>query len=178
MVRVRMKWIAAGGAATAVAAAGLMLAVSGPTTAGAAAARTTPQCATSGLDVWLDTQGNGTAGAIVYRLELTNLSGHTCTIEGYPGISAVTLDGAQLGTAATRITSPAAHLVTLAEGRTASVDVQLTTTGVYAPHECVPVTAAGIRVYPPDQTASKVVPFPFAACSKAGPRYLGVYAAT
>jgi hypothetical protein len=43
---------------------------------------TTPACATSGLDVWLDTQGNGAAGTIYYGLEFTNLSGTTCTLYG------------------------------------------------------------------------------------------------
>ncbi len=35
----------------------------------------TPACATSGLDVWLDTQGQGAAGTIFYKLNFTNLSG-------------------------------------------------------------------------------------------------------
>ena len=37
----------------------------------------TPACATSGLDVWLDTQGQGAAGTIFYKLNFTNLSGST-----------------------------------------------------------------------------------------------------
>jgi hypothetical protein len=37
------------------------------------------------------------------------------------------------------------------------------------------VTAAGLRIYPPGQTQSKRVPFPFAACSKTGPQYLKIY---
>src|SRR5690349_5898638 len=40
----------------------------------------TPACATSGLDIWLNTQGNGAAGTIYYDLEFTNLSGSTCTL--------------------------------------------------------------------------------------------------
>jgi hypothetical protein len=35
-------------------------------------------------------------------------------------------------------------------------------------------TAAGWRVYPPNQTASKVVPFPAGASGKAGPVYMHV----
>jgi hypothetical protein len=38
------------------------------------------------------------------------------------------------------------------------------------------VTAAGLRVYPPNLTTSKVVPFPFSACSLTGPVYLNVRA--
>ncbi len=39
---------------------------------------------------------------------------------------------------------------------------------------CRQVAAAGLRVYPPNETVSKVVPFPFAACSRSGPVYLYV----
>jgi hypothetical protein len=39
------------------------------------------------------------------------------------------------------------------------------------------VTAAGLRVYPPNQTRARLVPFPFGACSRAGPIYLHVTAA-
>jgi len=67
------------------------------TRAGAAAAASTPRCATSGLVIWLDTQGSGAAGSIYYRVELTNLSGHTCTLVGYPRVAAVNLGGHQLG---------------------------------------------------------------------------------
>src|SRR5215472_4306894 len=62
----------------------------------------TPACATSGLDVWLNTQGNGAAGTIYYQLEFTNLSGSSCTLFGFPGVSAVSLTGTQIGNAAFR----------------------------------------------------------------------------
>ena len=52
-----------------------------------------PKCATSGLVVWMDTNGNGAAGTIYYELQFTNLSGQTCTLTGYPGVSAVKLNG-------------------------------------------------------------------------------------
>src|SRR6516162_7596320 len=50
----------------------------GPPAAGATAAA--PRCSTSGLVVWLDTQGNGAAGSVYYHLKLTNLSARTCTL--------------------------------------------------------------------------------------------------
>jgi hypothetical protein len=34
--------------------------------------------------------------------------------------------------------------------------------------------AAGLRVYPPDQTKAKIVPFPFLACLRSGPTYLSI----
>jgi Protein of unknown function (DUF4232) len=54
-------------------------------------------------------------------LELTNLSGHTCTLIAYSGVSAVNLRGRQLGKAASRTSSPQPKLVTLADGATAAL---------------------------------------------------------
>jgi len=45
----------------------------------------------------MDTQGDGAAGSVYYTLQFTNLSGHACTLRGYPGVSAVSLSGHQLG---------------------------------------------------------------------------------
>lgn len=139
-------------------------------TASASAAR----CTTSGLVIWLDTQSNGAAGSFYYSLKLTNLSGHTCTLLGYPGVSGVDLAGHRLGSAARRNAVYAPHVVTLANGRTASVTLRITDVGVYSPSMCGATTAAGLRVYPPGETASKIVPFPFQACSKSGANYLSV----
>jgi hypothetical protein len=141
----------------------------------ASAARTAvPGCATSGLDVWLDTQGSGAAGTIYYDLEFTNLSGASCTLFGYPGVSGVSLSGTQLGKAASRNHAFTPHVVTLANGATATAIVGIRQVSLFPPAQCKPVTAAGLRVYPPGQTAAKVVPFPFGACSKTGPVYLTV----
>lgn len=141
--------------------------------ASAAAARTAaPACTTAGLDLWLDTNGTGAAGTIYYQLHFTNLSGSTCTLLGYPGVSGVTLTGTQLGSAAARNHSVTPHLVTLANGATATAIAGIVQVSLFQPAKCGPVTAAGLRVYPPGQTASKIVPFPFGACSKAGPVYL------
>jgi hypothetical protein len=143
--------------------------VSGP---GAA----TPKCATSGLVVWLDTEGNGAAGSTFYNLNLTNLSGHACTLRGYPGVSAVNLTGGQVGRAASRspVVPPAS--IRLARGATATVILRIVDALNFTPSACGPVTAAGLRVYPPGRTASKVVPFPFLACSHPGPVFLSVEA--
>ena len=133
----------------------------------------TPACATSGLDVWLNTQGQGAAGTIFYKLNFTNLSGSTCTLFGYPGVSGTNLVGTQLGSPAVReIVTP--HTVTLANGATAFAQVGIVQPGLFPPSKCGPVTAAGLRVFPPNQTKSERVPFPFGACAKTGPLYLRV----
>jgi hypothetical protein len=133
----------------------------------------TPACTTSGLDVWLDTQGSGAAGTTYYKLEFTNLSGSTCTLFGYPGVSGTNLAGTQLGSAAVRI-GATPQTVTLANGATATALLGITEAGIFPPAQCGPTTAAGLQVYPPNQTQSRKVPFPFPACAKTGPQYLKI----
>ena len=53
------------------------------------AAAPTPRCTTSALEVWLGLGGGGgQAGSTVYPVEFTNLSAHTCSLYGFPGVSA------------------------------------------------------------------------------------------
>jgi hypothetical protein len=138
----------------------------------------TPACATSGLVVWLNTEGSGTAGTLFYKLKFTNLSGHTCTLRSFPGVSAVKLNGHQLGSAAGRDTTTATKTVSIANGHSATASLAIVDAGNFSSSACVPTTAAGLRVYPPGQTASKIVPFPFTACSHAGPIFLKVRVVT
>jgi len=132
----------------------------------------TPACTTSGLDVWLDTQGIGTAGTTYFNLEFTNLSGGTCTLFGFPGVSATDLNGNQLGSAAVRSGTP--QSVTLANGATTIAVLGIRDAGAFSQSQCGLVTAAGLRVFPPNQTQSRRIPFPFPACSKTGPQYLEI----
>ena len=150
------------------------LAALAATTSPAATTAATPRCATSGLVIWLETQGNGALGSIYYNLDFTNLSGHACTLVGYPGVSAVNLGGHTLGSAASRDNFHAPVVVTLAAGATARAVLRIVEAGNFPASTCRQVAAAGLRVYPPNQTASKVVPFPFSACSRSGPAYLSV----
>jgi hypothetical protein len=136
-----------------------------------------PLCQTPGLVIWLDTQGDGTAGSIYYNLEFTNLSGQACTLNGFPFINGVNLAGKPLGSSAS-FTSATPHVVTLAKGGTAKAVLQIVDTGNLPPSSCKPVTAAGLQVFPPNQTRSKTIPFPFSACSGKGPVYLTVQPVT
>ena len=140
--------------------------------AGSPATKTPPKCATSGLVVWLNTDGDGAAGSIYYKLEFTNLTGSQCTLTGYPGVSAVDLAGHRLGSAAGHDAFAAPHTVTLASGATKTATLRIAEAGNFPASQCHMVPAAGIRVYPPNQTASKLVPFPFSACSRTGPGFL------
>ncbi|MGO8959431.1 MAG: DUF4232 domain-containing protein [Streptosporangiaceae bacterium] len=137
-----------------------------------------PLCQTPGLVIWLDTTGNGAAGTIYYNLHFTNLSGHACTLNGFPFLFAVNLAGHQVGPRA-KFRKPSPHLVTLGNGKTATAVLGIVDTGVFPASACHAVTAAGLRVYPPNQTRAKLVPFPFSACSRAhGPTSLYVGAVT
>jgi hypothetical protein len=123
--------------------------------------------------IWIDTQGGGAAGSVFYQLRFTNLSGRVCTLRGYPGVSAVDLRGHQLGRAATREPAPR-RLIRIGQGATATATLRIVEAGNFPRSRCRPRSAAGLRVYPPNETAAKVVPFPFAACSRSGPAYLSI----
>lgn len=140
----------------------------------ATAAAAPPRCATSGLVVWLDTQGSGAAGSVYYRLEFTNLSGRACTLSGYPGVSAVGLSSRQIGRSASREGGSKARTVTLANGATATASLRIVEAGNFPSSSCRQAKAAGLKVYPPNQSAAKTVPFPFEACSRSGPTFLSV----
>jgi hypothetical protein len=64
--------------------------------------------------------------------------------------------------------------VTLANGATTHALVGIVNPGFIPPSRCHPVTAAGLRVYPPNQAQSRLTPYPFTACSASGPVYLSV----
>jgi hypothetical protein len=86
----------------------------------------------------------------------------------------VSLSGAQLGSAGSRNPQHTPAAVTVAPRATAHVVLRIVDALNYPKSTCAPVTAAGLRVYPPGQTASKLVPFPFLACSRRGANYLSV----
>jgi len=141
-----------------------------------AVAASTPACASATLVVWLNTQGSGAAGSSFYSLEFTNLSAGSCTLTGYPGVSGVDLGGRQLGSAASRDSEHKAVTVTLSPRGSAHVVLRIVDALNYPKSTCAAVMAAGLRVYPPGQTASKLIPYPYLACSRSGANYLSVEA--
>jgi hypothetical protein len=133
----------------------------------------TARCTIGGLVVWMDTEGNGAAGSVFYTLKFTNLSSHRCTLFGYPGVSAVDLHGHRLGSPAARLHAHPRR-VTLRKGATAVATLQIVEALNFPKSRCHPVTAAGLRVFPPNTRASRIVPFPFDACSRHGLIYMNV----
>jgi len=43
--------------------------------------------------------------------------------------------------------------------------LSITDVGVFSTGACHPVTAAGLRIYPPNQFTAKLVPYPLRACT-------------
>jgi hypothetical protein len=133
-----------------------------------------PKCATSQLRVWLGVPGDGSAGHVAYELEFSNISTRTCTLFGYPGVSAVRGGGVQLGSAASRDAADPKKVVTLARGATAHAFLVTANTSVFPAAACHQTTALGLKVYPPNTTRAAIIGFPIPACAKAGPVFLQV----
>lgn len=140
----------------------------------AAAAAIPPRCGTAALTAWLGIPGDGYAGGVGYQLELSNISNHTCTLYGFPGVSALAPGGHQLGRAANRGHAVPNRLVTLGRGATAHAELQITDVTAFPPSSCGKTTAVALRVYPPGATRSLEIPLTFQACGKSGPVYLHV----
>ena len=124
---------------------------------------TTGACATSALNVSLG-QANGAAGTVFYPLKFVNKSKVGCTLRGYPGVSAVTRSGKQIGRPASRI-STSYKTVTLLPGKAQSAVVGIVETGNFSPSQCAPVRAAGLKVFPPNQSKAVTIKKTFSTCS-------------
>jgi Protein of unknown function (DUF4232) len=124
----------------------------GSATVSAAAAA--PACTAADLGAWVAAdQGNGTAGTVYYPLEFTNLSRATCSLRGYPGVSALGRSGAPLGLPA-RWGTAEPKTVILTPGATAHAVLAYSdaTVGSYPPaDQAIPVW---LRIYPPGQRSS------------------------
>lgn len=148
--------------------------------AGAAASFAAPvpalsACATSTTVVWLSIPtGSAAAGSFSFDLKFTNLSRRACALSGYPGVSAIDLAGRRLGSPALRTGTPGHTPTDLASGLTATAVLRITDVNNFPATTCKRVTAAGLRVYPPGEKSSRVVPFPFVACANAGDEFLQV----
>jgi hypothetical protein len=128
-------------------------------------------CGTSALRLTLGPAG-AAAGHFYRPVIFTNISGASCTLYGYPGISFVaTIGGKQIGAAAGR--SPASkRLVVLAPGGKAHALLDLLDVLNFPPSMCAPVTAHWLKVYPPNQFSASYVRWTAQVCSKSKPVYV------
>jgi uncharacterized protein DUF4232 len=163
-----------GVAAAAASAAILIPAVAMAAPSGsAAAAHASPRCAASQLTAWIGLPATGAAGTATYQLELSNISHRSCTLQGFPGVSAIGRH-AQLGHAAVRNHSHKSRLITLQPRGTAHVELGITSTSGKAPGTCGAVKAEGLKVYPPNDRRADSVDFAFETCKNRSAKDLGI----
>ncbi|ONI72665.1 hypothetical protein ALI144C_42365 [Actinosynnema sp. ALI-1.44] len=109
--------------------------------------------------------GDGAAGTVYRNLVFTNSGSAPCTIQGFPGVSYVTGDdGHQVGPAAVRVGNKG-DAIKLAPGASASAPVGFVQVGNFDPAVCKPTDVRGLRVYPPQETASVFVPLAGTGCA-------------
>jgi hypothetical protein len=142
-------------------------------TASTAAPTVLPACETPGLVIWLNTSGSGAAGSTSYHLEITNLSGQACTLNGYPFLYAVNLAGTQIGHRAS-FNQPKPVQITINNNKTAHAVLKIVDNLNFPKTTCKPTMAAGLKVFPPNQSRAKIAPFPFGACKSTSVQILSV----
>jgi hypothetical protein len=140
-----------------------------------AAAAATPACSSSGLVISAGEEaGGGAAGSVSYRVEMTNLSGHSCTVFGYAKVDAVSLRGRRIGAPATHEPGKKAHPVKLAPGATAMATLRIVEALNFPKNRCKPTLAAGLRISVPGGSGTKVAPLAFETCALARSKTLSV----
>ncbi len=130
-------------------------------------------CGTSALRMTLG-QASAAAGHFYRPVVFTNISGASCTLYGYPGISFVTaIGGTQIGAAGGR--SPASRqLVVLAPGGKAHALLDLLDVLNFPPSVCAASRAHWLKIYPPNQFSAGYVRWTADVCSKSKPVYVFV----
>jgi len=137
----------------------------------------TAACTSGGLQVSLGAP-SGAAGSIYYPIDFRNVSGASCSLWGYPGVSFVAAPGAgQLGGGAARNSTFGPSLVILAPGAVAHASVQVVVAQSYPASLCKPVTAHYLRVYPPGQVVPLYASLTALTCAGDIPGHstLGIY---
>jgi len=133
---------------------------SSPAPAGPAA------CSTAALKVSIGSNGGGAAGSAYVPLDFTNISGSTCTLYGYPGVSFVTSAGAQVGAAADRRGTTPLATITLAPGAVGHATLQVVDAGNFPTSRCGQLVSVPLlKIYPPNQFTAVTVPYQTQACT-------------
>jgi hypothetical protein len=142
----------------------------------ASAAPMAKPCSPANLVVWAGPQaGGGTAGGFGYEIKFTNLGAGTCTLAGFPGVSAVDLKGNRIGAAATHGPGKVKQIV-LAPKQSAMATLQVADALNFPTAKCAPTMAAGLRVALPGGSGAKIAPIAFETCAKASAKTLSVSA--
>jgi Protein of unknown function (DUF4232) len=130
-------------------------------------------CGTAALRMTLGPASAAT-GHFYRPVVFTNISGASCTLYGYPGISFVAaIGGKQIGAAAGR--SPASkQLVVLAPGGKAHALLDLLDVLNFPAPVCAARSAHWLKIYPPSQFSAGYVRWTAEVCSKSKPVYVFV----
>ncbi|GAA2499122.1 DUF4232 domain-containing protein [Streptomyces longisporus] len=130
-------------------------------TAGTAtAAQGLRTCAVSDLYVSMGRK-EGAAGSVYWPIRFTNTSATSCTLRGYPGVSALDPAHRQIGPAATHSGRPFTTVV-LAPAHSVSAVIRTTNGPIGGP--CLR-TGTYLRVYPPASFRAVLVPASWTICS-------------
>jgi hypothetical protein len=135
----------------------------------------TALCKTAGLTATTDSTGGGAAGSVYMQLILTNAGTEPCLLKGFAGVSLTAeANGEPIGEPAARGESTPVTDVRLAPGQAGTATLRYSQPGNYT--DCSRTQAAGLRVYPPEDTASLFLAQPREACSNSGINLLTISA--
>jgi hypothetical protein len=134
----------------------------------ASAAPTAPaavgRCLAGNLAVWVNADSaDGTAGTTYFNLDYTNTGRTTCSLYGFPGVTATTLGGAQIGKAATRDNGTPYKVINIAPGATAHSNLGYH--DIVIEPSCKERTPAFLKVYAPNDTVAKHAFFSLTVCA-------------
>jgi hypothetical protein len=113
-------------------------------------------------------RSEGAAGTIYVPIIFTNTGVGRCTLRGFPGVSSFDVaSGRQIGSPARRVPA-VVKTVVLAPKASASAIYGQTQALNFPRSRCHPVTASGLRVYPPNQAHVHLLLSKHLACSSTG----------
>ena len=122
-------------------------------------------CQTSALRATLGA-AQGTAGSAYQVIVVANVSGKTCALYGYPGVSFVSgIGGSQIGKDAARDRAVPPKVVTLAPGQNGSFALRVVDTAALPAASCNPVTAKWLKIFPPENTTALYLGYTARACA-------------
>ncbi len=125
-----------------------------------------PPCATRDLGAKVG-QSQGAAGSVYTDLVFTNISGSTCTLYGYPGVSlAGGTPVTQLGAGATENPATPREVVTLVPGQEGFALLRIVQAGDFSPSGCGPAPSTYLQIFPPNQTTPIYLAYTSTACTK------------
>jgi hypothetical protein len=99
---------------------------------------------------------------------MKNISSRPCRTGGFGGVSLVAgPNGTAIGAPAARTQQSQAKPIVLQPGHIATATLQVSSADNYSASQCQPKQAAGLRVYPPNETHSTFVAHKTTACGSA-----------